>query len=636
METDDGNNITRGGKKIPVIKRKDSFTAIIKKRKDKDAIYSMPGVIEAKEIHEGIMMVKVLSNKLNPNMDEFRGESHKGVCHHVYCKKDSPESEYIITDQIIVKFKPDISQKNIGGIFSREGVQPIKNYKDNCFLVEVTDDAKKNPIKVSNKLDSLKEVIYAEPNLVNEFEQSYQPTDQYFKEQWHLQSWNDTQLVKDADVSATEAWDITRGKRSVVVAIIDDGFDLNHPDFQGNEKVVHAKDYVDGDSNPFPVTQHGDYHGTPVAGVSIAEENGVGVVGVAPGCAFMPIRFPLSMTDTYLSELLTYVGEHADVISCSWGPRPGYRPLPTFLIEKFNEISTNGGPRNKGCVILFAAGNYDSSVYEPSKNIINGFTHHEKIMAISASTSENKKAVYSNWGVDISVCAPSNNFHPLDRNIVVPGWGIVTTDNEESGRGFTPDSKYTGRFGGTSSATPLVAGIAALVISANENLTADEVRKIIEETTDKIEDLNPDIITGHAKGTYNEKGFSEWFGFGKVNAAKAVQKAIQILESTTKTFDLKLKAEAKGKLSKTGDLKHYKITVGEDMMISLEGPNKSDFDVYLKKDSMASLEESDLEGLSLSSNEKILVKKIVPGEYYIMIHSYKGSGDYKLKVEFKD
>ena len=106
----------------------------------------------------------------------------------------------------------------------------------------------------------------------------------------------------------------------------------------------------------------------------------------------------------------------------------------------------------------------------------------------------NLKAAYSNWGKEVNFCAPSNNFHPLNPQVLLAGRGIWTADNEESGLGFTIDSRYTGRFGGTSSATPLAAGVAALVKSANPELTAIEIQDILEKTTDKIEDPNPDPV----------------------------------------------------------------------------------------------------------------------------------------------
>jgi len=325
-----------------------------------------------------------------------------------------------------------------------------------------------------------------------------------------------------------------------VVALIDDGFDLTHPDFQGQGKVVFPKDYVDGDTNPFPETSHGDYHGTPCAGGAIAESNGRSVVGVA--CAFMPDRFPLSADDDTLITIFEEVGRNADVVSCSWGPPPAYAPIPTAFADTLTRLAQTGGPRGKGCVICFAAGNYNAPLKDLSNPggvvwrgeqglrttqgpILNGLATHPGVIAAAASTSLNRHAAYSNWGAEVAVCAPSNNFHPLDPNQFVPGRGIWTTDNEAYGQSFTAHSRYIGRFGGTSSATPLVAGIAALVLSANSSLTAAQVKDILQTTADKIVDNNSDIVTGANRGSYNAQGHSDWFGYGKVNASAAVREA---------------------------------------------------------------------------------------------------------------
>ena len=84
----------------------------------------------------------------------------------------------------------------------------------------------------------------------------------------------------------------------------------------------------------------------------------------------------------------------------------------------------------------------------------------------------------------------------------MPGRGIWTTDNEGVGAGFTANSRYTGLFGGTSSATPLVAGIAALMLSANPRLKAADVKDILQITADKIADASTDPMTGNAFGSY--------------------------------------------------------------------------------------------------------------------------------------
>ncbi|CAG0976243.1 partial Calcium-dependent protease, partial [Anaerolineae bacterium] len=267
-------------------------------------------------------------------------------------------------------------------------------------------------------------------------------------------------------------------------------------------------------------------------------------VGVAHGCAFMPVRFPLSADDDLLIEIFEEVGSRADVISCSWGPPPVFAPLSTEVFNMFRRLATSGGPRGKGCVICFAAANFNAPINDPNNiggfiwldygsgrqrrttgPILNGLAAHPNVIAVAASTSLNKHAAYSNWGAEISVCAPSNNFHPINPQQFVAGRGIWTTDNEAFGEGFTAHSRYTGRFGGTSSATPLAAGVAALVLSANLKLSAAEVKEILQTTADKIVDTDPDIVLSTNRGQYDSNGRCDWFGFGKVNAATAVVEA---------------------------------------------------------------------------------------------------------------
>jgi len=646
-----GNYIWRGGQQIELEKEEEFFTAIVRDEKDLERVRSLPGVKEVQPVQNRIYKVQVARDQRDGAMERFRSEEVEGICHHAYRPKGDPGTRYYLTDQIVVKFKPDVSRAAIESILTEAGVRLLKEYPGSppAFLLQVTRSAGKNPIKVANALAEREEVAYAEPNLVNRFQSFYIPQDAYFDRQWHLRSWDGPELVADADVSATEAWDVTRGSRNVVIALIDDGFDLSHPDFTGQGKVVNPKDYVDGDSNPFPVTAHGDYHGTPCAGVALAEENGQGVVGVAPGCAFMPVRFPLSADDDFLWEIFDYVGKRADVISCSWGPPPVYAPLGQLLTDKFHELATTGGPRKKGCVIVFAAGNYNAPLNDPNNTgfrwrhpvygiqetkgaILNGNAAHPDVIAVAASTSLNKKAVYSNWGREISVCAPSNNFHPLNPQTPLPGRGIWTTDNEQFGEGFTGGSRFTGRFGGTSSATPLVAGIAALVISANPDLTAAQVKQILQETADKITDPDPDPILGLKKGSYDANGHSEWFGFGRVNAAKAVQRAWQQRVDTTGISDLKIEATATGKLAATGSTQLFKVTLHPGLSVALKGPDGHDFDLYLKRGAAPTTENYDAVGYSASANEKVAVNPAQPGDYYILVRSYRGSGDFEVKV----
>jgi hypothetical protein len=171
-------------------------------------------------------------------------------------------------------------------------------------------------------------------------------------------------------------------------------------------------------------------------------------------------------------------------------------------------------------------------------NWLGGFTIHPDIITVSACTSLSKKSAYSNWGTNVSVCAPSNNAPPgmwfeqtgfistaPEVTAQLPGLGVFSADlvgvlGYESGN-------FVSSFGGTSSACPVVAGVAALVLSANPDLTAQDVKRLLQETADKIVDRDADPQLGMRLGTYDTNGFSQWFGYGKVNAFKAVQAAKQ-------------------------------------------------------------------------------------------------------------
>ena len=430
IDEDTGTYFWRGGKKINVSKQNQSFTAYISDEKKLKRLESLSGVLRIKPITRGIFKVDVPSEERDKAMDLLR-KNEGIVTHHTYMPTASPLTHYYLTDSIIVKFHSNTPRKTIESVFSETKVMILKEYLESpkTFLVKVTDESQKNPIKVANLIAKQNEVEFAEPNLVVPRESSYLPRDTYFGHQWHLNSVEGPELDANADVSAIEAWDITKGKRSVVVAVIDDGFDLLHPDFTGRGKVVHPKDYVDGDASPFPCGDN--YHGTPCAGIAIAEENGQGVVGIAPGCSFMPIRFPFDASDDLVATIFSYVGRHADVISCSWSYRPGYYPLSSILSMKFHQLAIEGGPRKKGCIIVFSAGNYDCPINSPDEHKIYKWGSNGKIIegkgpilfgegadpnviTVSASTSLNKKALYSNWGMEIFLCAPSDNHHPIN------------------------------------------------------------------------------------------------------------------------------------------------------------------------------------------------------------------------------
>ncbi|MCC3408023.1 MAG: S8 family serine peptidase [Microcoleus sp. PH2017_10_PVI_O_A] len=495
----------------------------------------------------------VVPENLDLAMQAARASDAVAFASHVYCPANNPSTFFYLTDRITIQFGEQVNEESRWAIANAANltiVRPVEGIP-NTFVCEVTKQATENPIKIANRLTRYPEVSIAEPNILIETQQHYTPRDPLYPKQWYLNNQGGDGVVSGAQIYAEPAWDITRGARSIVIAIADDSVDLTHPDFQGQGKIVSPIDFKDGDTSPMPVAES-DNHGTSCAGVAAAEENGQGTVGVAPGCALMPIRTTGFLDDESIEKIFNWAVEKgAAVISCSWGAGAVYYPLSLRQSAAITKAATKGRG-GRGCVILFAAGNanrpvngavdekgWPNNMFGDRTKWLAGFAVHPDVIAVSASTSLNKKAAYSNWGTSISVCAPSNNAPP---GTWLPETGFIATGPEVSqylpGLGvFAADrvgvvgydsGDYTNSFGGTSSATPVVAGVAALVLSANPRLTAREVRGILEQTADKIVDPDPDPQLGNRRGNYDATSRrSDWFGYGKVNAFKAVQAAVR-------------------------------------------------------------------------------------------------------------
>jgi len=537
-----GNSFYRDGEEIAIEKIPDRIALRLKRGKRNEDISSHYNIAHDKSFYrQKIEEFVVDSKKRDEVMSDIRQGSETEFASHVYSLSDNPEAKIVFSDEITVQFKAETSNSKIENVILLYGLNLVKKIPElnNTFVFSVSAQAKENPVKLSNRLMVVNDVLLAEPNVVISTRQNYRPKDTYFQHQWHLIHKGGPFLSPDSHVDAEKAWDVERGKRSVIVAVLDDSIDINHIDFKAEGKVVAPVDFVGRDFQPLP-ERADDNHGTACAGVAIAEENGSGVVGVAPGCGLMPIRMS-HLDDNSVEEYFSWATEKgASVISCSWGPAARIFPLSLRQKLALKKAATQG--RNGlGCVIIFASGNSNRPVNGkvnesgwPNNSLngevrwMDGFSSNEYVISVSACTSEAKKSAYSNWGKEISVCAPSNNTRPDTYPVIsdsLPGWGIITTDRV--GPSGYSSADYTGGFGGTSSACPLVAGIAALVISANPKLTAKEVRQILETTTDKIVDNRADLQLGKEFGSYDSNGHSQWFGYGRVNAFKAVSEAVK-------------------------------------------------------------------------------------------------------------
>ena len=222
-----------------------------------------------------------------------------------------------------------------------------------------------------------------------------------------------------------------------------------------------------------------------------------------------------------------------------------------------------GGRKGKGLVTCLAAGNHNLPLHLPAeenpegleyydtktgrvlghffrgKEVHSGWPEIQGVVVVGAVTSRCRKSLYSNWGRHLTVVAPSDNWHPrsLATRDAYPDARLRTADNEtqgitlrEAGLSKVDLPWFTEDMGGTSGATPLAAGVCALIRSVNGDLTADEVREILVDSARKDLDFaldEPDMFNNRGQdGRFDpESGHSLWFGFGRIDSGGAVEAA---------------------------------------------------------------------------------------------------------------
>jgi subtilisin family serine protease len=427
----------------------------------------------------------------------------------------------VATDQILVGFKPSVSaarQRQLLDGLDLTIVGPSEFDPSRQIVVPTSLRRASRTIDLANRLVEADDIVtFAAPNFLAEIRKSA-IDDPLFKQQWHLDNTGQPSGLALQDARALGAWaQVGGGKRSMVIAIIDDGIDLDHPDLVKNlwtnprrgARDRHGRDFLDDDewfnprpkafAEPFDDTNTNDIHGTPCAGIAAAVGgNRKGVAGMAYNCRLMAVKIltgeDLAPNDR-IADAIRYASRHADVLSCSWG----VARHPD--IESALEYAVTRGRRGRGSVICAATGNDGNPRLDfPSS--------HASVIAVGACNDRGKRSRYSNYGKGIDLVAPSDDNDSRRQ-------GITTTDVHNRGKGYST-GLYCDDFGGTSAATPLAAGVAALVLSANASLQWDAVREILTSTAVKID---------RQKGGYR-KGVSSKYGFGRVDADAAVKSAL--------------------------------------------------------------------------------------------------------------
>lgn len=283
-------------------------------------------------------------------------------------------------------------------------------------------------------------------------------TDPYVGSEWHL-----------AKIGATTAWDTTQGA-GVTIAILDSGVDGTHPDLAPN--MVPGYNVYGNNSDTSDVCGHG----TAVAGSAAARtNNGIGVAGVAGQAKIMPIRIAYSDTSgacyAYASTIasgITYAADHgARIANVSYGPLAGIAAIQSAAQYM----------KNKGGLVFVSAGN---------NGIDEKTTPTTTLIAVSATDSNDAKASWSSYGAFVSLAAPGAGIWTTSKGGIYQSWN------------------------GTSFASPVAAGVAALMMAAAPSLDGADIEQALFSSATDL----------------GATGRDPQFGYGRVNAAAGVKAAI--------------------------------------------------------------------------------------------------------------
>ncbi len=389
------------------------------------------------------------------------------------------KSQKYAEDQILVKFKSSVQSQSIEATLAVYNSKLLKKLPaGNICQVKIPKGTTVKEMVYTMNQNA--DVEYAGPNFIAHI--TVTPNDSFFDYQYALYNSGEDIGVPGspqgkyrADIKATAAWEETKGVEEVIIAIIDTGVDLKHPDLV-NKIISNGRDFVNDDFN----ATDDNSHGTFVAGIAAAETNNKkGVAGVAWNCKILPIKCidvdGVGYYSWIIEGIYWAVDNNAAVINLSiGGPEtdPGLEEALKYAFD--NDV-----------VVVAAAGNEAEPVLYPA-------AYAEYCIAVAASDYDDNQVSWSNYGPEIDVAAPGERIVGC-----VPTWY------------FGPGSMPYAFGSGTSYSCPHVAGFAALIKSSKDWLTASEIMNIICYSADDI-------------NSTEYPGKDDYIGYGRINMEKAL------------------------------------------------------------------------------------------------------------------
>ena len=349
--------------------------------------------------------------------------------------------------ELIVQLKADVPDCKIKNMFAAHGATVTGEISQiGVKLIKVPDhtlETVKATLKKNTNVESVEYNFFAEPHM--------EPNDPGYSSQWYL-----------SKISAPAGWDINQGSVNIPIAIIDSGVDADHPDLAA--KLVTGYNFVNNNTNTDDVYGHG----TAVAGTAAAITNNfIGIAGTACESTIMPLLTLGSdgwATYYNVARAVTFAADNnVRVINISLGGSSSSITMQNAINYAWN----------KGVIIIASAGNNNSSapVYPAAC---------DNVVSVSATTSSDTRSSFSSYGNTIDVSAPGS---------------YIYTTRWYGGYGY---------WNGTSFSSPIVAGLAALVLSVNPDLTNAQVVNLIEQNADDLGTEGYDIYFGHGRvNVYN-------------------------------------------------------------------------------------------------------------------------------------
>ena len=411
------------------------------------------------------------------------------------------EIEYV-EGEILFRLKGDIKLEQAKPLLIRNQAKLAEDF-DRLGIGKLELRSSADIFQVLDNLNSSGLFEFAEPNMVDRAE--YPPNDYYFGngQQWWLDNYGQSPPAgtPGADISATEAWDISPGSRDVLIAILDSGIPLlgnflYHPDLIDTTRYILGEDLV-GDGY-LVKDRHG--HGTHVLGVIAAQtNNSAGVAAVDWNCRILINQVfdssGIGTHNTFKNGVLHAVDYGAKVINYSAGG----------LHSLVKEEAVRYADSNNVLLVCAAGNGFGDSVVYPAHYSDN----YPNVLAVSATTCNDQLADFSNYGPSVCVAAPGGGGMPWDADDILSTTPDYPVTLNGSPWFLTQDYGY---MAGTSTSCGMVTGLASLLLSIEPNFNAYELREIIEQSADKVGDYQ----------YYVETGKSYELGHGRINCHAAL------------------------------------------------------------------------------------------------------------------